>query len=209
MKAVVGIATTGKRKKQLRLAANSLIDQVEAIHVWDNSTSKNLTDNGKFAFVDIFNTPVYYFSCDDDIIYPKDYISKTIEWIEEKGCIISWHGRILNPMFKKYYKADHKGFRYFEEVNECYTLDVAGTGVTGFRTDYFNPDIWQSEYKCMSDLVFSLEARKQGKVIITPPKGRGWIKGQEVDCSIYKTYADSDQSQQIHLMNEIIKCTNS
>ena len=202
---VVGIATTGKRKEQLKETVKSLIAQVDAVHVWDNSTTKDLTDNGKFAFVDIFNAPVYYFSCDDDIIYPPNYINKTIEWIEKENCIVSWHGRILNPMFKKYYKADHKGFRYFEEVNEAYFLDVAGTGVTGFRTDYFCPDIWDSPYKCMSDLVFSLEARKQGKRIITPPKPKGWIKGQEVESSIYTSQANGNQEQQIELMNEIIR----
>jgi hypothetical protein len=61
-------------------------------------------------------------------------------------------------------------------------IDVAGTGVTAFDTDYFNPtEIYKSEYKRMSDLVFSLEAKKQGKTILLTTHKKGFVMQIDID----------------------------
>jgi len=198
------IATTGKRNKQLRKTVKSIIDQVDQVLVYDNSKNQDLTDNAKFLYVDAFNQPVYYFTGDDDILYPKGYIKRTIEEIEKNECIISWHGRQLNPNIETYYGHGHGEMRYFQVNRDHIQLDVGGTGVMGFRTDYFKPDVAFSEYKRMSDLVVSLEAMKQGKKIISPPKNHNWIKGQEVKSSIFATESKGKQETQIRLMKELI-----
>lgn len=205
---VAVIATTGKRQKQLRRACQSLLKQVNEVRVYDNSKNPDLTDNAKFLYLDIFSEPVYYFTCDDDILYPSNYIRTTINEIEKHQSIISWHGRILKEGRKKYYGADHFGMRYFQENKEVLQLDVGGTGVMGFRTDYFKPDIANSPYKCMSDLVCSLEAWKQGKRIISPPKKAGWIREQIVKSSIFTQHRNGPQTHQIELMNKILECKN-
>ena len=83
MKVVIAIATIGNRPRQLELTLDSLCGQCDELMVYNNETRKiDYTDNGKFYFLDLFKEPVYYFSCDDDIIYPPDYVSKTIEAIE-------------------------------------------------------------------------------------------------------------------------------
>ena len=175
MKKVAVFATTGDRKKELKAAVKSIIKQVDVVHIYDNSKQIDLTDNGKFILLGVFSEPVYYFTCDDDILYPSDYVERTIREIEKHKCIISWHGRVLKEGRKKYYGADHEGYRFFQE-NRKVDLDVGGTGVTAFRTDYFEPtDIAASPYKCMSDLVFSLEAWKQDKRIVLPEKKAAWI----------------------------------
>ena len=205
---VVGIATTGKREDELKRTISSLENQVDEVLVYDNSRQKNLTDNGKFFFLDMFNHPIYYFSCDDDLLYPSNYIEQTIEWIEDSECIVSWHGRILKDR-EKYYGADHFGIRFWQAIEQPYFLDDSGTGVTGFRTDYFNPDIWNSKHKRMSDLVFSLEAAKQGKKIVSPPKKQNWITEQPTKSSIFAEERHGKQTQQIELMKEILQCKHS
>jgi hypothetical protein len=206
MKAVAVFATTGDRKKQLKQAAKSIIDQVEHVHIYDNSKQKDLTDNAKFILLGAFSEPVYYFSCDDDILYPKDYVERTIQEIEKHGTIVSWHGRILTEGAHKYYGSSHQGFRFFQG-NKLERLDVAGTGVTAFRTDYFEPtNIATSSYKCMSDLVFSLEAWQQNKVITLPEKKAGWINDIPVKSSIFKRERNGEQKHQIELMNKILEC---
>ncbi len=84
-------------------------------------------------------------------------------------------------------------------------IDVCGTGVTAFRTDYFNPiGIYKSEHKRMSDLVFSLEAIKQNKKIMQLKHKQGWIKQQIVSSSIASTYVNNCK-EQILLANQIIE----
>lgn len=204
---VAVIATTGKRKKQLKKSVSSLMRQVDALHIYDNSENPDLGALGKFAYVDVFNDPVYYFTCDDDIIYPQGYVSKTIEWIEETGSIVSWHGRKLDPKADKYYGYPHtEEVRFFQEIDRVIELDTGGTGVMGFRTDYFKPDIADLPYKRQADLTCGLEAAKQGKKIISPPKKHQWIVGQEVKSSIFKTESRGNQAVQIELMNKILEC---
>ena len=150
---VVAIATTGDRPKQLRQAVYSLLKQVDNVHVYDNSKNKDLGALAKFLYVDLFTEPVYYFTCDDDLIYPEDYIQRTIEEIEKNNCIISWHGRKLSPDATSYYGYPHQEeVRYFQEINEYKELDTGGTGVMGFRTDYFKPEISTLPYKVCADL---------------------------------------------------------
>jgi len=203
MKIIVGIATMNGREEQLKETFESLCPYVDGINIYHNGIEPiDYTDNSKFESIQRYNEPIYFFSCDDDIIYPKDYISKTIELIEEYKCIITYHGRILKGKGLNYYKGHQafhcKGANY---VNRY--IDVAGTGVTAFRTDYFNPiEIYKSKYKRMFDLVFSLEAKKQGKKILLGKHDANWIKVQNIplentiygmevkDCSIQNSLAD-------------------
>ena len=81
-------------------------------------------------------------------------------------------------------------------------IDVAGTGVCGFHTSYFKPEIWNSPYKKMSDIIFSLEARKQNKKIILAKHEQNWLKAQWVDDSIFNSRGD--QSEQVKLIKELL-----
>lgn len=79
-------------------------------------------------------------------------------------------------------------------------VDICGTGVCGFSTRYFNPtEIYKSEYKRMSDLVFSLEAKRQGKKIICASRKQNWLIQQEVNGGIMQSFGNTKQEQQIEL----------
>jgi hypothetical protein len=178
MKVIIGIATYKGREPFLKKTIKSLIGQADQIRIYDNEKRDiNLTDNGKFFFLQEYTEPVYYLSCDDDIIYPPTYVKDMIKAIDKHKCIVTHHGRILTGGKGANYYRSHKAFRCLGEVSRNVVLDVAGTGVTGFRTDYFNPsEIWKSEDKKMSDLVFSLEAKKQGKQIMLLTHPVGYLK---------------------------------
>ena len=85
-------------------------------------------------------------------------------------------------------------------------LDVAGTGVTAFDTRYFHPKgLANSPDKLMSDLVFSLEAAKQGKVIGIPSHDRGWIKQIKNRQTIFDTCEIKGYQRQNEIADEIWK----
>lgn len=210
LKTIVAIATKGDRPGQLSRTIETLKGQADEIHVYDNSKQTDYTDNAKFYFLQFYKVPVYYFTCDDDLLYPPDYIKRGVEHVKTYDCIVSYHGRVLKHNRPTYYGADHEGYHHWKPVSKPTRIDVAGTGCTVFRTDYFNPvDIYKSDYKRMSDLVFSLRAWQEQKMIITPEKKLDYIVEQEVENSIFVSESRGKQAGQIELMNQIIKCKDS
>jgi hypothetical protein len=198
MRVIAAIATFDGRQEYLKKAVASLAHQVDEIRIYDNQVRPiDLTDNGKFFFLQEYKEPVYYFSCDDDLLYPPTYIQDMVEAIERTSGIVTHHGRYLRGKGLRYYSG-HKAYRCLNENRTETRIHVAGTGVTGFRTDYFNPvDIWQSEDKCMSDLVFSVEAARQGKKITVLKHEHGYIKYLDVPLSqtIFGTHRNKDTRQ--------------
>lgn len=210
MRIIVGMATFNERHEQREEAVKSLKNQTvkpNEILIYNNSTEEeDLTDNGKFRFLELISEPCYYLSTDDDLYYPPDYIEKTINAIERYQCIVTWHGRKLLGLNRDYYRA-HQGFRCLGEVKESQFIDVAGTGVCGFSTEYFNPkEIYKSEYKRMADCVFSLEAAKQNKKIIILAHNKNWIRDlkapYESSCHALERRKPTNQ---IRHANEIYK----
>ena len=198
MKRIAAIATFNGRQEYLKRAVASLAHQVDEIRIYDNQVRPiDLTDNGKFYFLQEYAEPVYYFTCDDDLLYPPTYIQDMVNAIERTGGIVTHHGRILRGQGLPYYSG-HKAYHCLKENRFEARIHVAGTGVTGFRTDYFNPvDIWQSDDKCMSDLVFSVEAARQRKKITVLKHERGYIKYLDVPLSetIFGKHRNNDKRQ--------------
>ena len=205
MKIIVGIATIHGREQQLQNTFESLCPYVDEINIYHNGKEAiDYTDNAKFESLKKYKEPIYFFSCDDDIIYPPNYIEKTIKLIDRFNCIVTYHGRILRGKGIDYYKS-HQSFSCKATNTQNRYIDVAGTGVTAFRTDYFNPrEIYNSEYKRMSDLVFSLEVRKQGKKILLGEHQYKWIQVQNIPLqnTIYGMEF-KNQSKQIQLADAI------
>lgn len=205
MKVVMGLAHKNERPFELLRTINSVQNQFDELYEYDNSKGLDYSDNAKFMHLDKLSEPCYFFSIDNDIIYPDDYVQHTIELIEKYKCIITYHGRILKEPINSYYKG-HTVYDFRGAQDKDMFVDVAGTGVCGFRTDYFNPvDIYKSPYKCMSDLVFSLEAKRQGKRIICAARKQNWIIQQEVESGIMKTFAGKNEAQQIELAKLILE----
>lgn len=199
----VNIATTGDRQDTLDQTVFSLIGQCDIIRVYNNKVLKDYGALAKFYYLGELEEDEIYLTCDDDLIYPPDYVEKMVNWIQTYKCIISLHGRILTKHAQKYYSEEHFGIRYFQEVKQPYFLDTGGTGVMGFDTKYFKPMIYNKPEKVCADLHCGLEAIKQGKKILSPPKKHLWVKGQET-VGIYQREKNGTQEKQIRLMNEIL-----
>lgn len=208
----VGMATyDGKgRARSLSQAIGSLIGQGAKLILYDNSRHiLNLTDNGKFFGLTKLTEPCYYFTCDDDLVYPKTYIADMIAKIKEHQCIVSHHGRILTREGVPYYKG-HKSFRCLNDVVSDEIIDVPGTGCTAFDTEYFNPtELWKSPDLRMSDLIFALEAKKQNKKIMVLKHQTGYIQhSSAIDLKDTIFAKEQGNTRQIEIADEIIKLKN-
>jgi len=206
-KVIVGIATMKGREKQLKRAIRSLESQADQIIVYNNDAkgNTNYTDNAKFYALKNVKKPCYYFSCDDDIEYPPTYIEDMCEEIDKHNCIVTHHGRKLVSKDVSYYSG-HDSFGCLRSNAVCKEIDVAGTGVTAFHTNYFNPTgIHKAKDQRMSDLVFSLEAAKERKRIVVLPHEKNYFRELHVPVNqtIWGT-EHKNESRQIEIANEIL-----
>jgi len=210
------------RKESLLKTLASLKDQADVVRIWFNGVqsrpewipkevevhydfNKNLTDLGKFYFLQP-GSEEYYFTCDDDLIYPKTYVQDMIKEAEEYEAIVTHHGRKLIANPKDYYRS-HPAMRCLSEENTDQILDVPGTGVMMFDTRYFNPtNIKESKDRKMSDLTFALEAAKQGRKIVGLSHTRNYIRYAypPIETTIHETER-KNQSRLIKTALEIYK----
>jgi hypothetical protein len=227
-KITANYATYGNpaRLKALKQSIESIVNQVDIVRVRYNGSihdrhlfegiermpkvefycGEDLTDLGKFFGLS-FLKDEYFFTCDDKIIFPPDYVKRTISLIDRHRCIVTYHGRILRND-SSYYKGNHTLFDYRRQQTVEQPVDVPGTGVMAFRTDYFCPvEILDSPYMKMVDLVFALQARKEKKRIICLKRAAGWIRSINMK-GIWHEFNEGPrkkpETEQIRLMKQIL-----
>lgn len=96
---------------------------------------------------------------------------------------------------------------FLNDLKSDVSIDVPGTGVMAFRTDYFKPEsLYKSDYKRMVDLVFALETKKARKKIICIKHARNWLKSVYLrdSISVRMSKKGADESKQIELMKLIL-----
>lgn len=202
MKISVNIASLANRKEQLINTIKSLIDQVDVVNVCLNNyeecpfehpkvnyfySDNVFGDSAKFLFLRDFEG--YYFSCDDDLIYPGTYIQDTIKEVDKYG-VVSYHGRsFLNFPIESYYKTPAIRNRCLDSYDITEPVQIAGTGVMAFRTDKFKPSFDIFKQRNMSDIWVSCYAKESNINIWGLKHKKGYFKYQEVTGTIYEAKA--------------------
>ena len=189
------MATFPSREENVEKAVDSLINQVDEIVLVCNADMNikkrkklniyNISDligdvgcAGKFIFCYEWNG--YVLTVDDDFIYPKDYVEKTIANIEKynRECVISWHGRTDDFPIKKYKKGYKDFYQCTKNVDSDKEVNIIGTGVLGFHSDIFNKigyDIIQMRYTNCSDIFFSMALDARDIKMIVPKHDENWL----------------------------------
>jgi len=195
------ITTLPDRTKALEQTIASLINQVDRIflfcHGYDPTSLPDfLEDNPKVEiaydiewgdkgdldkFHSVSGLAGYILTCDDDLIYPPDYVQKMIEAIDrhERKALISAHGSIVLPLPIANYYTDRYAFPCLGDVLNEAEVQIGGTGVMGFHTDIG----WDFNYKGMlanmADIHLAIWAREKGIQTFVLPHMAGWIKHSE------------------------------
>lgn len=184
------LATIEARKYTLQGVIDSLKDQVTTVRVYGNDytpevegdnvevyTGPDYTDNAKFFWLPI--SKGIYLSCDDDIIYPPDYVETILRAFKKyPNTWLTFHGRKLKGLNLPYYTGHHT-YQCLRDVDGDYQIDVPGTGVSAFHTDLikFDPLTWK-DYR-MSDLMVGLELAKKDIRTICLGHKMFWIKSAQ------------------------------
>jgi hypothetical protein len=187
-KIVCGIATIYDRKDSLKKTINSIIDQVDELFVYQNGyykvfdflidtkikifssihTGIDMGDAGKFYNIENIKDS-YYFSIDDDLIYPSNYVENTIEELKKLNneSVVSYHG-------KNYSK---KATSYYKQISENYRC----LGVMSFWTEYLKLKFKDFEYANMADVFLGIIIKNQNKKCKVLNHKEGWIKHDDIN----------------------------
>jgi hypothetical protein len=166
---------------------------------------EDLGDIGKFYNIEKENG--YYFTVDDDIVYPQDYIRKMIEAIEKfkRKSIIAVHGSVVNfQRLNNYYK-DRSLTHFKNELRQFRTVHVSGTGTTAFHTDTIKIKLKDFEKSNMADIWFALEAQKQNIPINLIPRNAGWLRDIPEALQMPSIYSTSKNKAHGEYQTKILK----
>ena len=207
---VAGMATVKGNEQGMLRSVASLMNQIDHLYLYLNgyetvptvlgrfgdritpildSIGSRLGDAGKFAGV-IQEKDAIYFTCDDDITYPRDYVRHMIqELATQRGkAAIGVHGCLLNQPLTHYYDPATRHVLHFESfLIRSRQVHLLGTGTVAFHTAYVSPTLDDFPAPNMADIWFArwLQARNLPSIAVSRP--RRWLRAIDVNRqSIYE-----------------------
>lgn len=214
------LASIPAREAALSKTVASLIDQVDALKIHLNGHASiplflnhpkievvlgdnSRGDNSKFHWIDSLNG--YVFTCDDDLLYPPNYIQQMQRGIDAYRCLVGASGSsfkgtgplssFLNGI------AIHPLQR---EIQADTNADIVGTGTLGFHTEDLRLKFSDFVDFNMADISLLRIARRDKiprKVIRHPDK---WIVRSTNDHGIYEQNL-ADDSLETRKVNDILR----
>lgn len=194
-KVTINMATLPERQYFASRAIHSLLPQCDVMNVVFNNYDKIpdwvahlpkvhavIGDNhlGDAMRYTIPPEPGYFFTVDDDLIYPPTYVSDMIIGIEDykRKCIVTLHGRNLKPGKRTgYYDPANRldVHRCLMTVNRDERVEFGGTGVMAWHTDTFTFDVSKVERRNMADIWVGIQAFQAGVPIMVLAHEIGYL----------------------------------
>lgn len=154
------IGTIPERLEQFKIALDSIIDQVDILHILFNKYREIPFDLPDKCIPVIDSTNQYnslgrlkaiekekgiIFSFDDDIIYPSDYKERMLKHLN--NCMVCVHGSRLSKDFNSY-RIHRKITHFRSRLRESSQVDIPGVGTS----------VWDnSQLKFSFDMVDNFE----------------------------------------------------
>lgn len=121
----------------------------------------------------------YFFTIDDDIIYPNNYSEVMIQKMKEYNnkCIICVHGSDIDlNQTSGFYKKNRKVFHFTEELKENRVVMIPGVGTSCFYKESFILELSNMKTPNMSDPYIGYFAKKQKMDIISIKRKKMWLE---------------------------------
>jgi len=208
----INVATIPERLDVLNDMIESLYNQSDEINIAlngfkhkpfnDKKINQVLLNNekgdaAKIFFIDKING--FIFLCDDDLIYPDNYVSNTLKNYYLKD-IVTYHGRniLAKHEIASYYKEPAKKYRCLGTVDDDEIVQIGGSGVAMFHKNNLKINYNEVNEKNMFDLVLSNFAKRQKKKITCLKHKTDWIRYNSKmanKSTIYDEHVNNDEIQ--------------
>ena len=211
----VSLASIPVREKTLRRTVSSLLRQVDQLNVYLNNYETvpfylkhpkitvarsqdhgDIGDRGKFWWA--ANVWGYHLTCDDDIIYPQNYVQTMIAAIEryKRKAIVSCHGTLISPTFESWYgpgegKAGifpgrRATFSFLRENQSDKQVHIGGTGVAGYHSDGCRLIFDDFAESNSADIFVAQHSQHFHTPIICIAHKADWLKSVDYQDSIWR-----------------------
>ena len=140
----------------------------------------------------------YFFTIDDDLIYPPYYSEYMINMIELYGrkSIVTLHGRSFSKFpIKGYYKDSSLVNHFSQEQKNPVKVQFGGTGVMAFHTDLLKVDITYFNHPNMADIWIGKYAYENDIDIMCVNRTSHFVKQQNIVDSIFTNESKKDEVQ--------------
>ena len=154
----------------------------------------------------------YMFVCDDDLIYPPDYVEKTVESLKfiDNECIVGYHGKCYFEPVDSYYRSLQEdidcgvamNYRCLDQEDHSALVTIIGTGCTAWHSSLFANEplslAVDFPHKNMADILFSAKCNGLGISRFVLKHDAGWIRHSEnvdMDRTIFRTHYNDDELQ--------------
>jgi len=162
-------------------------------------------DIGKFHFVD--KVDGYYFTVDDDIIYPPDYTQRMVGLIDQykQKVVVGVHGCVLNlKNMWNYYRARNLT-NYRSRLDAPRSVHVIGTGTAAFHTSTIKLSRETFKEKNMADIWFALEGQKQRIPFVLIPRKAFWLNDSPTALTTTSIYRKSRDKKHGEYQTQVIR----
>jgi len=189
-----GAASIPARRESLQKTVASLLPQVDRLGVYlngyddvpdflsderiDVARSQELGDRGDAGKMFWTDTAFdYYLACDDDVLYPPDYVTRLVEAIDhyQRRAIVGCHGVIMQERPKDYYRSRSRVYHGGSEVSEVHGVHLVATSSCGWhRSIPVRPGIFAAPN--MADMWLAAWANEHDIPRVIVPHRKGWLK---------------------------------
>jgi hypothetical protein len=149
--------------------------QHEKVNVVRSQDHGDRGDAGKFYWAD--KVDGYYFTVDDDILYPPDYVEKLKGALDKRGkkCAVGVHGEMYPDVIKHWTQDRKKTYHFYYECEKDVPVHVLGTGCMAYHTSKLKVDPDEFKIPNMADVWFTCICSRNTffRVVIQHP--RGWL----------------------------------
>src|SRR5512133_1916996 len=199
MKKSICIASVPERQDMLKKTVQSLKGQYDKLYVALNNylnipsflahaeviqLDNEMGDAGKFWFAEHLSG--YVFTCDDDLIYPPDYVKYMIQGlVKHKGCAVTLHGKTY-PRPIESFSRPLGNYRCLDTVDSDGRVDIGGTGVMAWHTSDLKIKYSDFKSKNMADCWFAKAAHEQGVKIICLAHKKGNLAYQHPQETVWQ-----------------------
>lgn len=215
------VCSIPKRINQLKCVVNRLLPQVDHLFVYldkyeetpdflaDNikitvSHSKNFDidyrDNAKFINFNKLKEKgeFFYFTCDDDLIYPFDYVRALIADIVayKKKVVVGLHGVVYEESAEKYFRRRFI-YHFKDDLSQPRLVNNLGTGTVAFHSSIFQ-SIEPAKWKMggMVDIYFANEALARQIPMLCVARHAGWLLENEMpedNSTLFGEFKDKEK----------------
>lgn len=169
------------------------------VKIYFHSDYPELRDNGKFIALAGITEPCYYFTIDDDIIYPPDYVERLILSIENysQQAVVGLHGVLLPEHPTGYFTSYRKVYSFNRELEADTLVNNLGTGTVAFHTNLLRGlNVTYFKKPGMADLYFSVFCKKQHIPMVAIARPNEWLRElPSPNTSLYHEFKEADNEQ--------------